>query len=72
MALEEPLPSYPNKPDTSNLDAIYELQHRDKDPHSYYMENYGVPINYEDDFKNKTKWVKKTTNPRGGGRGRGR
>jgi hypothetical protein len=32
---------------------------------------HGVPVNYEDDFRNKTKWVK-VTKPRGGAKaGRG-
>lgn len=47
------------KPDTADLDALYELQHKNFDETDYYAQQFGVPINYEDDFRNKTKWVKK-------------
>jgi hypothetical protein len=42
------------KPDTSNLDVIYEKQHKNFDENEYFMSEFGVRINYEDDFRNKT------------------
>ena len=42
------------KPDTTNLDNLYEKQHKNFDENEYFMSEYGVRINYEDDFRNRT------------------
>jgi hypothetical protein len=38
LPFDEEKVDLPNKPDTSTLDAIYEIQHREKDDAEYYMQ----------------------------------